>query len=584
MPDVIDAFVVTLGLDPREYQREIKNYRDDRKRLADEEAKQNRVQDDAQKRTVQGFRAMRNEAVGFLAVLAGANSVKDFASNILTGDAATGRFAANMGLATERVGAWEEAVKRAGGTAQEGRQMVGAMASAFQSLQLMGTTGHDADFQGLGVTSRDLQSPEGALLKIAEASQRMPRAEFTARLQRLGFSDAGITLLSKGRHELELLLVQMEKQGVASDKSAEAAIEFDNALNDITQTLKGQARPAVDEFAGFISKLAADEETLNIVTNVSIGLLGAAALAAIAAYGPFILLAGAVALLASEFDKSDSSMRAWSQTAKGVKQIMGGDVSGGLGTLWEEFKTEASETLDDINEFAGTPDRNGRKGRLAAREVNTWNRNYDAMGNRVGQSRTVGPASGGLRGGGGDLVAFFRSRGYSHEQARGIAAGIMAESGGNHKARNPTSGAYGLGQHLSADRRANFRKRYGIDITQSTREQQLDFIDWELKGGDLGGKAVRGQTTAAGTLQAYITKFMRPAAGAETAGDMRRGMAWLRSNGGASGGMQTVNNTTNVGEITVYTPGTDAKGIARDIRGELSKRGLVVQANTGLQP
>lgn len=98
------------------------------------------------------------------------------------------------------------------------------------------------------------------------------------------------------------------------------------------------------------------------------------------------------------------------------------------------------------------------------------------------------------------------------------------------------------------------------------------------------------QGTADGTLNAYIRNFMRPAAGAETYGDLARGRAYLggRSLAGVTtrgaGGGGSTSQTTSVGQITIYTPATDAQGIARDLRGAMAQRGLVVQANTGVNP
>ena len=137
------------------------------------------------------------------------------------------------------------------------------------------------------------------------------------------------------------------------------------------------------------------------------------------------------------------------------------------------------------------------------------------------------PASRGPSGGGGPFEAFFRSRGYSAEQAAGIAAGIHAESRGDPAAVNPTSGAYGIGQWLGS-RKAELFRRYG---EKPTLAQQLEFLAWELAGGDHGGAAVRAQSTATGTLDAYIRRFMRPAAGAETTGDLARGARYLAASG-----------------------------------------------------
>lgn len=164
---------------------------------------------------------------------------------------------------------------------------------------------------------------------------------------------------------------------------------------------------------------------------------------------------------------------------------------------------------------------------------------------RVEPSTALGSGTVARQGGGAlpaDVVNFFRDKGYSEAQSRGIAAGIMAESRGDHRITGPAvdaqgrpmqNRAHGLGQWVSADRRANFKKQFGIDITQSTRRQQLEFLHWELQGGDAGGRKVLAQTDEADVLRSYIEDFMRPAKGAETSGDLRRGMAALGREGEA---------------------------------------------------
>jgi hypothetical protein len=125
------------------------------------------------------------------------------------------------------------------------------------------------------------------------------------------------------------------------------------------------------------------------------------------------------------------------------------------------------------------------------------------------------------------ILGFLRGKGYSEAQARGIAAGIHAESGGNAAASNPQSGAFGIGQWLGP-RKAELFRRYG---ERPTLQQQLEFLHWELQGGDHGGARVLGQADEAGVLRSYIKDFMRPAAGAETSGDLSRGMAALGRQG-----------------------------------------------------
>lgn len=123
----------------------------------------------------------------------------------------------------------------------------------------------------------------------------------------------------------------------------------------------------------------------------------------------------------------------------------------------------------------------------------------------------------------GSIEGYLQSQGLTPGQASGVAAGINAESLSNPNAVNPTSGAYGIGQWLGARKAALFAQ-YG---SSPTLQQQLDFLVSELAGGDRGGPVVMAQSNPLDVLTAYITKFMRPAAGAETTGDIARGTAYL---------------------------------------------------------
>lgn len=126
------------------------------------------------------------------------------------------------------------------------------------------------------------------------------------------------------------------------------------------------------------------------------------------------------------------------------------------------------------------------------------------------------------------IVDFFRRKGYPDEQARGIAAGIEAEAASDHTAVNDKSGALGLGQWLGSRKKA-LTKKYGPNPSKT---QQLEFLHSELQGGDHGGAKVLAKKSAADVLRSYVVDFMRPAKGAETTGDIRRGRAALGEKGG----------------------------------------------------
>jgi hypothetical protein len=143
------------------------------------------------------------------------------------------------------------------------------------------------------------------------------------------------------------------------------------------------------------------------------------------------------------------------------------------------------------------------------------------------QPGTPGPAAqitAGALGLGKQIADFFKAKGFSDQQAQGMAAGAFAESQLRSDNVNPKSGAYGIGQWLGP-RKAELFRRYGPNPGML---QQLEFMAWELAHSEaVAASAIKAQQTARGALDAYVKAFMRPRAGMETAGDLARGAAYL---------------------------------------------------------
>jgi len=104
---------------------------------------------------------------------------------------------------------------------------------------------------------------------------------------------------------------------------------------------------------------------------------------------------------------------------------------------------------------------------------------------------------------------FFESRGWSSAQSAGIAANLIKESSINPRAVGDGGRAYGIAQ-WHPDRQANFTTAIGGDIRQSTLEQQLSFVDWELRNTEsaAGNRLKRAQSPeeAAGIVSRYYER------------------------------------------------------------------------------
>lgn len=104
---------------------------------------------------------------------------------------------------------------------------------------------------------------------------------------------------------------------------------------------------------------------------------------------------------------------------------------------------------------------------------------------------------------------FFESRGWSSAQSAGIAANLIKESSINPRAVGDGGRAYGIAQ-WHPDRQANFTTAIGGDIRSSTLEQQLTFVDWELRNTESSAgnrlKQAKSPEEAAGIVSRFYER------------------------------------------------------------------------------
>lgn len=548
MAEIVDAFVATLGLDASDYNKEVRKYREDRKKLTEEEQKQNRIAQDGQSKTVAGLRTLRNETAGFLLMLAGATSLVGFGKDLLTADAATGRFARNTGMATERVSVWENALKRVGGTAQEAQQALGTLFGIFQNYQLMGDLSKGGALAFFGLSERDLKDPEAALLRISEVVKNMPREDVEARLATLGLSGSIVGLLAGDRGELSKLLASVEAAGVANDDSAEAAMNLEAEMAKTAQTLQGIARPAVTDLANAFTELT------GIVNDLLAPLVGTRDLFnAIADSNLYKLLVGAPDAK-TLWDYIGEAMPG-NEGAQILRKRWGNPGSqggGGSGMMGSVEGRAIGMFMDAMGGRSGPPPTGGRpRGRLTRAERNN---NPGNIEDGAFARRQFGYAGGDGRfakftsaeAGFAAMENLLRGRGYAGGGRNTIASII---------AKYAPSSENNVGAYVGAVERAT-----GINRNASLSGAQLRTVSRAMARHE----GFRGGSVDLPSASAY----RRPASVAR---------------GGSSSAVNQSNATT-IGQINVYTPAANAEGIARDIRSEMAKRGLVVQAGSGLRP
>lgn len=560
---VVDALVVTLGLDPRGLEKgrkeaaaEILKLRDQSKRAADETESRT-------SRTLIGLGKIRQEVVGLALAFAGARGVGDFVSSIISGDAATGRLARNLGVATESLSAWQYALKSVNGSAADANNSLSRMFGIIEEHKFQGVSSADPILTRLGLGQRDLNSPDSMLLALSENRTHDTRQERASLLGQLGLDDNTVNVLLQGRKAVEALLGEGRKLGTTTDRDAAAAERLQKRWAEFSTALNGKARPYIEATVEALLNMTKQTDAGSIALPALIGLVGAVGVAALIANAPIVALAAVITAVAVAVERLS--------TAEGRSRI--------LRNLTEDANF-LKHLWGAMHDSGGDP----RKAWGAIGQVfsDGWSGKFRPSGDAPvggGADAAAGASASGVRG----VRGFFMSKGFTADQAAGIAAGIYAESGNNPNARNRTSGAMGIGQWLGP-RKARLIGRYGPN---PTAEQQLEFMAWELNGGDRGGAAVHAAGSADDALHAYVMRFMRPAQGMETVNDLARGRRYL---GGARSATSMAaraapaanTNETHIGTITVHTRATDAKGIAAELPGAIRRRSLTGQANSGL--
>ena len=128
-----------------------------------------------------------------------------------------------------------------------------------------------------------------------------------------------------------------------------------------------------------------------------------------------------------------------------------------------------------------------------------------------GAGATGGAQGAGATGGAQAALAYFQSQGWTKEQAAGIVGNLQAESGPdlNPNAIGDGGQAVGIAQ-WHPDRQANFQQTMGKPIQQSSLNDQLQFVQWELSNTEMSaGSRLKAAKTAEEAAQIIDRMYER---------------------------------------------------------------------------
>lgn len=431
------------------------------------------------------FTGLTNSALKLGAVLASKLAIDKVVGDFKSAGTELNNFNRLTGLSTQNVQALGQALAVQGGNAQDAFATMQKIQDLMAS-PITGNVGWFGDVAKLGLDPNAIiraQDTAEAMTNIAGAFEKMTPLNQRLAGQALGFDENTIRLLMRGREEVEKQLDSRNKLGIMTQKQVEDAARLTKAnaelnlvFTDMGNTIAGELVPAFAELAEDFTAFYRDNKDL--VDSGLEAFFGGIAKNIEAVAVAMALLGGASALKGLQV----------------IKDLMkvGGKPSGpptatpsGPGGI--PLVTRIAAPLMAL---------------LYSSSLNEGEQE-EILKNKLRRGGSVGA---------GAVIDFFRAKGWTEEQAKGIAANLEQESGFRADAEGDGGSAYGLAQ-WHPDRQAEFARYSGKDIRESSAREQLEFIHHELTNGrekSAGSRLRRAGSAreAAGIVSQY---YERPA-------------------------------------------------------------------------
>ena len=195
--------------------------------------------------------------------------------------------------------------------------------------------------------------------------------------------------------------------------------------------------------------------------------------------------------------------------------------AGGLAGRAKEALRVEKITLGRMDESPYKPEQSRR--RVAAEKIRELEKTEaaEAESKKKAAAASKG-SSAATAGGAGKLTSeaqyaldYFMNAGFTPAQAAGLVSNLQAESGAslNTKAVGDAGTAFGIAQ-WRGDRAARFKSMYGKDVVNSSLDEQLSYVLWELSNTEKSaGAKLRGAKTEA-EAAAIVDQYYERSSGA----------------------------------------------------------------------
>ncbi len=610
MATIVDALIVTLGLDGANFRRGSAEARQSMRDTTQEAGRTARELDAKGRQAAQFFASIKTEALSLLAVLTAGAGLKSFIKDSVTSSAEMGRLAKNIGLGTEAVSAWQGAAARNGGTAD-------AMAATLRNVSgelAKFKMGLSSDFvawfaRGGGdfTTLRDASSTLIEMSRIISALDAKDPGKALLVAGNLGVDEKTFNFLRQGPQLVQAQIDAQVRLGTVTKADSDAAQALQSRMEALNQSSQKLGRDLLTKAAPGLEWLLGKMTDLEVFAQRN----------GPAIEGFFITVAAAIALPMAPMLALTAAVAAVAVGVEYVYQEWLKWTDGGTSSLSKFFIFIKSTWALVAAIFTGTG------GDISK----AWNKVFDDLGlswdGLIDKFRNAGPAIlGALKDGLGAAFAWAQGRVTAIWDAihgRGAvtpdapAAASGAPRTGPRGIRNNNPGNLNFAGQAGATKEASAGGRFAVfgnmeqGVAALVRQLQL----YASRGIDTITAIVQKYAPSSeNNVPAYIAALVK-ATGIDpnkkldlgdlsTLTPLLKGIVAHENGAGyvsdaqinagarmaapaARYGGNTNSSEVRINQMTIQTQATDAAGIARDAAGAFRAYPLIVpQANTGV--
>lgn len=266
MATVIDSLIVTLGLDNKDFQQGMK---DTEKGLSDTRKNTDRVGKQiaaSGKDAAEFFGHMQRSAIKFFAVLTAGRGLINFTRDVVTTGANLSRLSKNLNISADTMHRWGKASELNGGSMEGFLGTLQNLNNQVTEIFMKGDSAITPYLRQLGVSVTDAAGKAKPLTTvlgdIADATEKAfpDRQQRYAYLQQMGFDEGSINLIAKGGKELRSTLAAQQgfsqKDADAAYRAEQTWIKAQQRLEKLTRELVVKVLPSLERLAESFVKMA----------------------------------------------------------------------------------------------------------------------------------------------------------------------------------------------------------------------------------------------------------------------------------------------------------------------------------------